>query len=316
MNDNSAIIFALCSHIGEDEQIKPLEPREWSDLAKKLMERQMEPKALFQLSDPKIRDALGMEDAALERIRRLLNREGSLAFELNHLQDAGIFAVTRADAHYPKRLKAVLGNTCPPLFYYAGELSLLDRPAVGYAGSRTVTEEDLAFTRDTVSKTVRHGFIVVSGGAKGVDSSAETAVLEEGSAAISFLSDSLIRKIKVPQNLKALQKKNMLLLSVVNPDAGFHAGTAMMRNRYIYIQSQATVVVKSDYNKGGTWSGAVESLKRQWAPVLCRNQTDIPGNQALINQGAIPIDSQWDGDVNQLLASRNSTQTEQLSMFS
>lgn len=316
MNDNSAIIFALCSHIGEDEQIKPLEPREWSELARKLMERQMEPKALFQLSDPELRDALGMEDAALERIKRLLNREGSLAFALNHLQDAGVFVVTRADAQYPKRLKAALGNTCPPLFYYAGELSLLGRSAVGYAGSRSVTEEDLAFTQDTVAKTVRHGFIVVSGGANGVDSSAEIAALEEGSAAVSFLSDSLMRKIKVPQTLKALQKKKMLLLSIVNPDAGFHAGTAMMRNRYIYIQSQATVIVKSDYNKGGTWSGAMESLKYQWAPVLCRNKADIPGNQTLINQGAIPIDLLWDGDVNQLLASRNSTQTEQLSMFS
>ncbi|MBR6186132.1 MAG: DNA-protecting protein DprA [Clostridia bacterium] len=276
----------------------------------------MEPKALYQLSDPETRDALDMDDAALERIGRLLNREASLAFALNHLQDAGVYVVTRTDAQYPRRLKAALGNTCPPLFYYAGDLSLLDRPAVGYAGSRLITEEDLTFTRDTVAKTVRHGFIVVSGGAKGVDSTAETAALEKGSAAVSFLSDSLLRKIKVPQNLKALQKKNMLLLSAVNPDAGFHAGTAMMRNRYIYIQSQATVVVKSDYNKGGTWSGAVESLKHQWAPVLCRNQADIPGNQALINQGAIPIDSQWDGDVNQLLASRNSTQTEQLSMFS
>lgn len=316
MNDNSSIIFALCSHIGEDEEIKPLEPREWSDLAKKLFVRQMEPKTLFLLSAPEIRDALEMDDAALERIRRLLNREASLAFALNHLQDTGIYVITRADAKYPKRLKAALGNTCPPLFYYAGELSLLDRPAVGYAGSRSVTEEDLAFTRNTVAKTVRHGFIVVSGGAKGVDTAAETAALEENSAAVSFLSDSLIRKIKAPQNLKALQKKNMLLLSAVNPDAGFHAGTAMMRNRYIYIQSQATIIVKSDYNKGGTWSGAVESIKYQWAPVLCRNQAEISGNQALIDKGAIPIDLQWDGDVNQLLASRIATKAEQLSMFS
>ena len=33
-------------------------------------------------------------------------------------------------------------------------------------------------------------------------------------------------------------------LSAVKPDAGFHAGTAMLHNRYIDIQSQAAVVVK------------------------------------------------------------------------
>ena len=316
MNDNSAILFALCSHIEEDDRINPLEPREWSGLAKKLMERQLEPKALLQLSSQEIRDALELDDAAFERLQRLLNREASLAFALNRLGDAGIFVVTRADAQYPKRLKNALGNTCPPLFYYAGELSLLDLAAVGYAGSCSVSEEDLRFTRNTVEKTVQHGFIVVSGGAKGVDSAAETAALELGSAAVSFLSDSMTRKIKAPQNLKALQNQKMLLLSAVNPDAGFHAGTAMMRNRYIYIQSQATIVVKSDYNKGGTWSGAVESMKHQWAPVFCRSLPKTPGNQALIEQGAVPVDDRWDGDVNKLVSSWNASQPEQLRMFS
>ena len=316
MNDNSAILFALCSHLEEDDRIKPLEPREWSDLAKKLMERQLEPKALLQLSGQEIRDALDMDDAAIERLQRLLDREAGLVFALNKLRDAGIFVVTRADSQYPKRLKNALGNACPPLFYYAGDLILLDLAAVGYAGSRSVSEADLQFTRDTVEKTVQHGYIVVSGGAKGVDSAAETAALESGSAAVSFPSDSLTRKIKTPQILKALQNQKMLLLSAVNPDAGFHAGTAMMRNRYIYIQSQATVIVKSDYNKGGTWSGAVESLKRQWAPVFCRSLPKAPGNQALIEQGAIPVDDRWDGDVHKLLSSWNASQPEQLSMFS
>lgn len=315
MNDNSAILFALCSHIEEDDRIKPLEPQEWSGLAKKLMERQLEPKVLLQLSGQEIRDALELDGTAFERLQRLLNREASLAFALNRLGDAGIFVVTRADAQYPKRLKSALGNTCPPLFYYAGELSLLDLAAVGYAGSRSVSEEDLRFTKNTVEKTVQHGFIVVSGGAKGVDSAAETAALELGSAAVSFLSDSLTRKIKAPQTLKALQNQKLLLLSAVNPDAGFHAGTTMMRNRYIYIQSQATVVVKSDYNKGGTWSGAVESMKHQWAPVLCRSLPKTPGNQALIEQGAVPVDDRWDGDVNKLVSSWNASQPEQLSMF-
>ena len=315
MNDNSAIIFALCSHIGEDDRIKPLEPRDWSNLAKKLLERQMEPKSLLQLSRAEIRETLELDDAAFDRLQCLLNREASLTFALNKLQDAGIFVVTRADSQYPKRLKNALGNACPPLFYYAGELRLLDVPAVGYVGSRSVSEEDLQFTRNTVAKTVQRGFIVVSGGAKGVDAAAETAAVERGSAAVSFLSDSLTRKIKAPQTLKALQNKNMLLLSAVNPDAGFHAGMAMMRNRHIYIQSQATVVVKSDYNKGGTWAGAVDCLKHQWVPVLCRSLPKVPGNQALIDQGAMPIDDHWDGDVNQLLSSWNTDQPEQISMF-
>ena len=315
MNDNSAIIFALCSHIGEDERIRPLEPREWSALAKRLMEKKLEPKALLGLNGPALREALEADDAAAERVQRLLDREASLAFALSRLQDAGIFVVTRADAPYPKRLRAALGNTCPPLFYGAGELPLLEAPAVGYVGSRAAAEEDLRFTRETVAKTVGRGFLVVSGGAKGVDAAAEAAALEADSAVVLFLADALLKKIKAPQTLRALQQGKMLLLSAVNPDAGFHAGMAMMRNRYIYVQSRATVVVRSDYNKGGTWSGVADCLKHQWAAVLCRDQADLPGNQALIRQGAISIDGQWDGDVEKLLAAWNTAQPEQLSMF-
>ena len=38
-------------------------------------------------------------------------------------------------------------------------------------------------------------------------------------------------------------------MSVAKPDAAFHVGFAMMRNRYIYAQSEATVVVRADLTK-------------------------------------------------------------------
>ena len=89
----------------------------------------------------------------------------------------------------------------------------------------------------------------------------------------------------------------MVLLSAVKPDAGFRAGVAMARNRLIYGQSSGTVVIRSDLNKGGTWSGAVECLRHQWCPVFCQNKPDYPGNTALIAKGAIPVDGGWDGNV-------------------
>ena len=55
--------------------------------------------------------------------------------------------------------------------------------------------------------------------------------------------------------------------------------------------------MKSDYNKGGTWNGAVDAIKKQLCPVFCREVSNYPGNAALIKMGAIPIDENWDGDV-------------------
>ena len=50
-------------------------------------------------------------------------------------------------------------------------------------------------------------------------------------------------------------------------------------------------------NKGGTWSGATENLKNGWCPEFCWDQERYPGNRALIQKGAHPIDEKWDGDV-------------------
>jgi predicted Rossmann fold nucleotide-binding protein DprA/Smf involved in DNA uptake len=156
---------------------------------------------------------------------------------------------------------------------------------------------------------------VVSGGARGCDSIAEEEALENGGTAIAFLSDSMLRKLRSARAIQAVQQGKLLLLSVVKPDAGFNAGVAMMRNKYIYAQSEATIVIKSDYNKGGTWSGATENLKNQWALPLCWNHTTYPGNNALIERGAIPIDDDWDGSIGPLLFKAEEEKPEQLSMF-
>ena len=121
-------------------------------------------------------------------------------------------------------------------------------------------------TKQTVRKTVQQGYGVVSGGAKGIDSIAENEALSCGSTAVAYLSDSLLRKMRSSAVIRPVQDGTLVLLSVVKPDAGFQAGIAMMRNRYVYAQSSGTVIVRSDFNKGGTWSGAVDNLKHGWCP--------------------------------------------------
>ena len=89
----------------------------------------------------------------------------------------------------------------------------------------------------------------------------------------------------------------------------------MMRNRYIYAQSEASVVVRSDLNKGGTWTGAAENIKHGWCPTLCWNYP-YPGNKALIEKGAIPIGENWDGTIPELRPVETvQNRTEQLSLF-
>lgn len=312
MNLDSNAILTLCSHVCVGEGVRPLEPKEYSELAIKLGNIGKSPKDLFEFTDRDFEQLLDMTSDDTDRIKRLLDRNASLSFDLGQYSNIGIETITRADTEYPRKLKKKLGNACPPIFYYAGDLPLLDRNYIGYVGARTVSAEDVEFAKNAVRKTTSLGYGVVSGGAKGIDTVSGTEALLSGSFAVEYLSDSLMKKLKNSDTVKNIQNGSLLLLSVSKPDAGFNVGFAMMRNRYIYAQSEATVVVRSDLNKGGTWTGATENLKNNWCTTLCWEHS-YPGNKALIEKGAIPIPNDWNGIIPE--KSQTVEKYEQTSIF-
>lgn len=314
MNQNANAIFTLCSHLCVGEGVAPLEPKEWSDFAQLLRQHDLQPQDLFAFSPQALEQKLGLSAPQAERICRLLDRSASLSFEMSQYENMGIFVLTRADENYPQQLKKKLGSLCPPLFYAAGDLALLTAPYIGFVGSRSVGDGDTAFTEATVRKTFGNGFGVVSGGAKGVDTIASDTVLSLGGKCVQYLSDSMVRKLKSAAAVKALQHGMLLLLSVAKPDAAFNVGIAMMRNRYIYAQSAATVIVRSEYQKGGTWAGASENIRHGWCTTLCREKKAYRGNTALIAQGAVPVTECWDGSLSSLTLPEQQA-AEQLTLF-
>ena len=68
-------------------------------------------------------------------------------------------------------------------------------------------------------------------------------------------------------------------------------------------------------NKGGTWAGAIENLKYGWCKEMCWDKKTYQGNKALIQQGAIPIGNNWNGDIESLESSNIEMGGEQLSLF-
>ena len=293
MNHNSMAIIVLCSHLCADDDVKPLEPAEWAKLADILRQKNMQPEDIMLMDSADLHKKFHVSKDNAERIIRLVERSASIAFEIERYRSKGIHIMTRADKHYPKTLKKKLGKSCPPLFYYVGNPAILDGKFVGIVGSRNVSEKDKDFTAKIVASPCSKGFSVVSGGAKGVDITAEASALSYGANCVEYVSDSLLRKIRNKQVIDAVRSNRLLLMSAAKPDAGFSVGMAMMRNKYIYSQSEGTVVVKSDYNKGGTWIGATENMKNNWCRTLVWNNPEHRGNMELISRGATPIDEFW-----------------------
>ena len=81
---------------------------------------------------------------------------------------------------------------------------------------------------------VREAWGVSAGGAKGVDAAAMPACGEAGGIVIGILAADLLRSTVNRQNRQGIQSGQLVLISPFNPEAGFNAGSAMARNRYIY----------------------------------------------------------------------------------
>lgn len=303
---NSKAIIMLCSKLCIND-IKPLSDSEWSKVMNQMLERKMQPKDLLTMSKGDLAEIYGVKLA--ERMVGLRSRSASLAFELNKYKDMGIRVVTVADKEYPRKIWKKLKTSSPPIFYYGGNIELCNFQCIGFVGSRNIDEEDLRICNKLVDNGIEKNYGVVSGGARGIDSiSVERAIQMEGFA-IVYAADSLEKSIKKRSNREAILNGKMVILSTTIPTAGFNVGMAMARNKYIYCQSKATVVIRTDFNKGGTWTGACEAIKKEFAPVYCVENSNNIGNEELIKMGAEGITEKWDVVVKELVSS------QQISLF-
>ncbi|WP_458784025.1 DNA-processing protein DprA [Vallitalea sediminicola] len=281
----------MCSHIDAKKGgFQPFTALEWSKLVIKIIGTDLkEPSTLLRLSKEEIEEQLQIDSGEAERILKLLSRGANMAFILEDLERKGIKVVTRSDGNYPSRLKSLLKKQAPPLFYYAGNLDLLNYKSIAIVGSRNIDKEDENFAYSLAKKASDERIVVVSGGAKGVDSISEEAALQNNGVAVSVIADSLTRKIKKKSIRDAVIEGRLLVMSAINPDAPFSAGSAMSRNKYVYALSMSAFIIASDFNKGGTWSGAVENLKNDWVKSFVLESDKHNGNIELIRKGVRPI---------------------------
>jgi predicted Rossmann fold nucleotide-binding protein DprA/Smf involved in DNA uptake len=225
-----------------------------------------------------------------ERIEMLLDRGFLLSQAVERWHARAIWVISRADSCYPKRLKTRLKGNAPPLMYGCGATGLLDKGGLAVVGSRNVNDELISFTENVGRLAAQAQRPIISGGAKGIDRAAMHGAMQEGGDVVGVMADSLERAALARENREPLIQGRLVLISPYDPGAGFNVGNAMQRNKAIYALADAALVVASDLEKGGTWAGAIEQLKKlQLVPVFVRNEINVArGNAALIHHGGRP----------------------------
>jgi predicted Rossmann fold nucleotide-binding protein DprA/Smf involved in DNA uptake len=273
----------------------PLTPVEYNELAAALHAESMRPGDLLRGTAASALSKLAARCSEKtrgritpERLQRLLERGGQLALALSHWTSAGIWIVSRADDSYPTRYKRKLGRSAPPIVYGIGPPALLESGGLAVVGSRQPDPSSQEYTERLGRWAGSTNVQIVSGAARGVDETAMLTSVNAGGTAIGVVADSLLKLSLRRDFREGILAERLTLISSLDPDSAFTVGNAMGRNRWIYALADRALVVACSEGRGGTWTGAVEALKRHEIVFVRTGNPERPGNDALVEHGALP----------------------------
>lgn len=169
--------------------------------------------------------------------------------------EQGLEAIAWFEARYPPLLGCV--QDPPPVLWIKGTSETLTRPAVAIVGSRAATPYALQVARRLAGELAEKGVVVVSGLARGVDSSAHEGCLGAGGETIAVLGSGLDRVYPVEhQGLGRRIACKGLLISELAPGSAPLPGNFPLRNRIISGISFGTVVVEASESSGSLITAA------------------------------------------------------------
>ncbi len=306
LSQDTQAILLLCASFGQkrDSYPSPLTLSEYNHLASWLRDNNLTPADLLSpmFQERSLKITINQLDS--ERILDLLQRGVMLGLAVEKWMSQGLWILGRSDTQYPKRLKQKLKYSAPSILYGVGNIELLSQGGLAIVGSREIDQEGLDYTQRLVEICAKEQIQVISGGARGVDQASMLGTLEAGGTVIGVLADSLAKSAVSGKYRQSIREGNLTLISPYDPDAGFNTGNAMGRNKYIYGLADYGLVISSTVEKGGTWAGAVETLRKfPDIPVFVRIEGTTPeGNQELLKKGAKPFpESPWHRPLNTLL---------------
>lgn len=307
LSPDTQAILLLCASFGQNRQMEPqpLTVSEYNTVASWLHENDMIPQDLL---DPTVKNWLSRSIIGKlnsERLIALLERGFMLSLAVEKWTNQGLWILGIRDNQYPKHLKQKLRHSAPPIIYGVGNIELLSQGGIAIVGSRDVDEEGLSFTYRVVQTCAEEGINVISGGARGVDQASMLGILAAGGTSVGVVADSLSKTAVAGKYRAAIKEGRLTLISTYDPNAGFSAGNAMGRNKYIYGLADYALVVTSSVGKGGTWAGATEAIERiKDVPIFVRLWGNAPvGNRELLKKGAKAFPEEpWDNSLKTLLA--------------
>jgi len=246
----------------------------------------------FELEKDDWRDEFELDEKETEDLENAKSELPNYSFLAESLISGGFDLIPLNSQEYPETLKQNLKmKYSPSLLYVKGNKQLLHEPSAAIIGARNASDISLKFTRNIARICVENYRVIVSGFAKGVDKTALDATLEVFGHSIIVLPQGIMTFASgFRKYYTQVVEGDVLILSAFHPRAPWNAGLAMARNTYIYGLAETIYVAESN-SKGGTWSGAMNGLRKgRTVYVRSPNPDEVNANNLLILKGAIPVD--------------------------
>jgi DNA processing protein len=254
-------------------------------MAGKLLDRFRTPQTVFRASRSEL-EAAGLSGAVAQSVASGCSFEDALD-QQNRMAERGAVVVVRADPRYPALLREIFD---PPILLFArGRLELLQPFHFAMVGTRRPTPYGLAVAERLAADLARAGLTIVSGMARGIDTTAHKGALSAGGDTVAVLGCG-VDVIYPSENRKLaadLTAKGLILSEFAMGSTAFPQNFPI-RNRIISGMSAGTLVVE-----GAQYSGSAITAKL--ALDQGREVFAVPGNitskaswgpNLLIKQGA------------------------------
>lgn len=253
---------------------------------KALLDKFGSPENIFKVADKELASVEGIGTDLIEKIR---NKEKWLDIkqEISLIQKSQIKIVTFNDPAYPPLLKNI--HSFPLLLYVKGNLEEQDyKTPIAIVGMRKASYYGKTVTEELAENLACAGFTIISGMARGIDTSAHQGALKKGRT-IAVLGSGL--NYIYPRENKKLSEKiaqNGVLISEFPMNTAPDKFNFPRRNRIISGMSLGVVVVEAEEKSGAliTANLALEQGREVFAVPGKIDSVYSKGTHKLIQDGA------------------------------
>jgi len=247
------------------------------------------PDKVFQARESEYREVNGLR--AADRTKLSLKNADEANKILASCAEAGYRILTMQDAGYPDRLRNIYDP--PIVLYVRGSLPLIDEEAVvAVVGTRDCTPYGVSAAEKIGYTLAKHGLIVTTGLARGIDTAVARGALNGGGRVIGVIGSGL--DIIYPPENKTLFEDVAAGGAVVSE---YPPGTPALRthfparNRILSGISLGVAVVEAPERSGAliTASRALEQGRDVFTLPGNIDARSCEGSNSLLREGAIPI---------------------------